>query len=429
MYRLEWIERRKLEAPAIAPTNQVAKVSPVVWKLGWTSFLTDISSEMVNSALPVYLVIYLHQSPFQYGAIDGVYNGFAVALVSLAAGLMADRSKRHKEVALTGYGLSAICRLAMLAAGGVWGWLIAITGMERIGKGIRTAPRDALISLNTPPNLMASAFAVHRALDAGGALLGPLIAFILLAQLPGAFDVLWVTSFLFAILGVAALWLYVPKPDESLFPQHTSPASEERRISRRSLSLLFSSPHFAALVGCGMFLALGTANDGFIYLVLLKKGGTNSGYLPLFYVATAASYALFSIPAGICADRFGRASIFLSGYAVLGTLYLLLFFMPAIGLPAQAFFLLLLGLYYAGTEGVLMAMASAAIPPEMRASGLAILATAIALGKAGSSLLFGWIWDAYGAPSAIVTFGAILTSAMLTAGYCLRVIGRKRSND
>src|SRR5215468_7660331 len=104
MYRLEWLERRKLEAKAASSTSRIAKVSPVVWKLGLTSFLTDISSEMVNSALPVYLVIYLHQSPFQYGAIDGVYNGFAVALVSLAAGLMADRAKRHKEVALAGYG-------------------------------------------------------------------------------------------------------------------------------------------------------------------------------------------------------------------------------------------------------------------------------------------------------------------------------------
>src|SRR5262249_51826186 len=150
-------------------------------------------------------------------------------------------------------------------------------------------------------------------------LLGPLIAFILLAQLPGAFDVLWVTSFLFAILGVAALWLYVPRPAESLFSQLSS---EGRGISRRSLSALFHSPYFAALVGCGMFPALGTANEGFIYPVLLKKGDTISSYLPLFYVATAASYALFSIPAGVCADRFGRGSIFLGGYAVLGLLYM-----------------------------------------------------------------------------------------------------------
>jgi len=422
---LEWIERRKLEAPAPTFADQAAKVSPIVWKLGWTSFLTDISSEMVNSALPVYLVIHLHLSPLQYGTIDGVYNGLAVVLVSLAAGLTADRSKRHKEVALAGYGFSAICKLLLLAAGGVWGWLIVITGLDRIGKGIRTAPRDAMISLNTPPHLMASAFAVHRALDAGGALLGPLTAFILLAQLPGAFDVLWVTSFLFAFLGVAVLWLYVPRPKDGLFPQ---PFLDERRISRRSLSVLFASPHFVALVGCGLLLSVGTANDGFIYLVLLEKGGANSGFLPLFYVATAASYALFSIPAGLCADRFGRGAIFLGGYAVMGIIYLLLLFMPAVGLPAQAGCLLLLGLYYAGTEGVLMAMASASVPAQMRASGLAILATAIALGKAGSSLLFGWIWNAYGAPSAIVTFGAILTAAMLAAGFCLRVIRGKRSH-
>jgi MFS family permease len=425
MYRLEWIERRKLEASEPTFAEQAAKVSPVVWKLGWTSFLTDISSEMVNSVLPVYLVIHLHLSPLQYGAIDGVYNGLAVILVSLAAGLTADRSKRHKEVALAGYGFSAVCKLLLLAAGGVWGWLIVITGLDRIGKGIRTAPRDAMISLNTPPHLMASAFAVHRALDAGGALLGPIVAFILLAQMPGAFDVLWVTSFLFAILGVATLWLYVPRPKESLFLQ---PISDEQKVSRRWLSVLFASPRFVALAGCGLLLSVGTAADGFIYLVLQQKGGANSGFLPLFYVATAASYALFSIPAGLCADRFGRGSIFLGGYAVLGGVYLLLLFMPAVGLPAQAVCLLLLGIYYAGTEGVLMAMASAAVPPEARASGLAFLATAIALGKMGSSLLFGWMWDAYGVRSTIVMFIAILMTATLVAGFCFQVIGRKRSH-
>jgi MFS family permease len=421
MYRLEWIERRKLRSTALPAADQVASVSSVVWKLGLTSFLTDISSEMVNSVLPVYLVLHLHLSPLQYGAIDGVYNGLAVVIVSLAAGLMADRSKRHKEVALTGYGLSAVCKLLLLAAGGMWGWLIAIMGLDRVGKGIRSAPRDALISLNTPSHLMASAFAVHRALDAGGALLGPIIAFALLAQLPGAFDVLWVASFLFAILGVASLWLYVPKPEASLFPG-------SRAISRRLLSSLLVSPRFVALAVCGLFLSVGTVNDGFIYLILLEKGGANSGFLPLFYVATAASYTLFSIPAGLCADRFGRGPIFLSGYAILGVIYFLLLSLPAIGPVMQAGCLLLLGLYYAGTEGVLMAMAGAAIPPALRTSGLAVLVTAIALGKMGSSLLFGWIWDAYGVWYAILTFVAILAAALPAAGFSLRVIGRRYSH-
>ena len=141
MYRLDWIEQLKLRAKALPSANQVSGVSPVVWSLGLTSFLTDISAEMVYSVLPVYLVLHLHLSPLQYGAIDGVYNGLAVVLVCIVAGLMADRARRHKEVALSGYGLSALCKLLLLATGGVWGWLIAIIGLDRIGKGIRTTPQ------------------------------------------------------------------------------------------------------------------------------------------------------------------------------------------------------------------------------------------------------------------------------------------------
>jgi MFS family permease len=425
MYRLDLIERSKFGSTARASTDQISSVSPIVWNLGLTSFLTDISSEMVNSVLPVYLVLHLHLSPFQYGAIDGVYNGLAAVFVSLIAGLTADRLKGHKEVALTGYGLSAICKLLLLAAGGVWGWLLAITALDRIGKGIRTSPRDALISLNTRPHMMASAFAVHRALDAGGALLGPIIAFILLAQLPGAFDVLWVTSFLFAILGAATLRLYVP----SQRAQKAMIIPDERTGSRQSLSAIFASPRFVGLAGCGLLLSVGTVNDGFIYLVLQQKGGTNSGFLPLFYVVTAAAYMLFSIPAGLWADRFGRATVMLCGYAILGLIYLLLLFLPAIGPTMQIGCLILLGLYYAGAEGVLMAMASSVVPPETRACGLAVMASVVSLGKMGSSMLFGGIWDAFGLRSAIFSFGAILMLALFSAGLSLRVIGRRYSHS
>ena len=421
MYRLDWIEQLKLRAKAPPSANQVSGVSPVVWSLGLTSFLTDISAEMVYSVLPVYLVLHLHLSPLQYGAIDGVYNGLAVVLVCIVAGLTADRARRHKEVALSGYGLSAICKLLLLATGGVWGWLIAIIGLDRIGKGIRTTPRDALISLNTPPYLMASAFAVHRALDAGGALLGPIIAFALLAQLPGAFDVLWVASSLFAVLGVAALWLYVPKPTASVLPP-------ERRISRESFSALLASRRFVALTGCGLLFSAATVSDGFIYLVLQQKGQTEAGLLPLFYVVTAASYMAFSIPAGLCADRIGRFPIFLGGYVVLGLIYSLLLSLPAVGLVTQVGCLLLLGLYYAGTEGVLMAMASAAVPPEARTTGLAIVASALAVGKMASSLLFGWLWEAHGVWAAIAGFGTILMALLLAVAMVLRVRARRYSN-
>ena len=103
MYRLEWIEQLKLRVARRPSVNQVAQVNPVVWKLGWTSFLTDISAEMVNAALPVYLVLYLRMSPLEYGAIDGMYNGLSVALVGLAAAFWADRTGRLKYVAVAGY--------------------------------------------------------------------------------------------------------------------------------------------------------------------------------------------------------------------------------------------------------------------------------------------------------------------------------------
>src|SRR5262249_47209881 len=145
-------------------------------------------------------------------------------------------------------------------------------------------------------------------------------------------------------------------------------------------------------------------------------------------VAPPVSYMFCSIPAGLWADRLGRGSVFLSGYAVLGFIYLLLFFLPAVSLTMQVACLLLLGLYYAATEGLLMAMASAAAPPETRACGLAVLGTAVALGKMGSSLLFRGVWGAYGVRSAFVAVGAIFTVALLTAGLSLRVIGRRYSH-
>ena len=263
---------------------------------------------------------------------------------------------------------------------------------------------------------MASAFAVHRALDAGGALLGPIVAFALLAQVPGAFDVVWVTSFVFAMLGVAALWLYVPN-------SAASPSARER-ISRRAIPALISSRRFLALTGCAMLLSVATISDGFIYLVLQKQGGTNAGFMPLFYVATAASYLLLSIPVGVCADRIGRGRILVGGYVVLGLVYFLLLSLPTVGVTVQVACLLLLGLYYAGTEGVLMAMVSTLVPPEPRTTGIAVLATAIALGKLASSLLFGWIWETHGVWYAIAASGGLLMLALSVTGLCLRTTGR-----
>ena len=181
MYRIEWIERLKLARPSGGAAAPPLRVSPVVLSLGFTSLFTDISSEMVNSLMPAWLVLHLHMSPIQFGVIDGIYNGFAVALLSLLAGYLADRNSRQKEVALAGYALSGLCKLLLLGVAATWGSILLAVGLDRAGKGLRAAPRDALISLNTQSSALGMAFSVHRAMDACGSLLGPIAAFALLA--------------------------------------------------------------------------------------------------------------------------------------------------------------------------------------------------------------------------------------------------------
>lgn len=412
MYSLDWIEQLKQRRTAWGTAVPGMRLSPVVWSLGFTSLLTDISAEMVSSALPVYLFLHLRLTAFQYGIVDGIYNGFAVVLVGLVAGMLADRAGRHKEVAMTGYGLSGVCKLLLLAAGASWGWIAAIIGLDRLGKGIRTHPRDALISLNTPEPMYARAFAVHRALDAGGALLGPIVAFLLLAQLPGAFDVIWITSAVFALLGVAVLWLFVP-------PSHRQRPAGSRPPSVRQALHLLKSRRFAALAACGLLLAAATVSDAFLYLLLQRKSESPPGYFPLFYVLTACFYMLFAVPVGIVADRIGRLPVLLSGYALLGLLYVVLLFLPSADLPVQIGCLALLGLYYAGTEGVLVAMASAIVPAGLRTSGIALLATGVGLGKMISSVTFGWIWSEYSPGAAAGAFAAALAIALPIAATWL----------
>ena len=176
------------------------RVGGTVLLLGTCSLLTDISSEMVSAILPLYLVFTLGFSPLQYGVVDGIYQG-AAALINLASGYAGDRWRRHKIVAATGYGLSAVCKLGLALIGGAWAGLSALILLDRTGKGIRTAPRDAMISLTAPKKELGFAFGVHRAMDTAGAMIGPLVAFALLAAAPNAFHSLFLVSFFIAVLG------------------------------------------------------------------------------------------------------------------------------------------------------------------------------------------------------------------------------------
>ncbi|HZI36852.1 MAG TPA: MFS transporter, partial [Acidimicrobiia bacterium] len=178
--------------------------------LGINSLLTDVSSESVNSVLPLYLRNVMGMSPQAYGIFEGVYQGMS-ALLRIAGGKIADRTQKHKEVAGAGYALSAATKIGLLASSTVVPTTAALFA-DRVGKGIRTAPRDALISLSSSPEKLGTSFGVHRALDMVGALLGPILAFALLRLNPDAYDSVFVVSLCIAVLGLGVIALFVRNP-------------------------------------------------------------------------------------------------------------------------------------------------------------------------------------------------------------------------
>lgn len=384
--------------------------------LGLTSMFTDISSEMVAAILPLYLLFGLGLSPLQFGVVDGLYQGVA-ALVRVASGVIGDRRGRHKEVAIVGYGLSAITRVAMPLVGSAWTALGLIVMADRTGKGIRTAPRDAMISLSAPREELATAFGVHRALDTAGAMLGPLVAFGILALAPRSYDAVFVASFCFALIGLAILWLLVDDPGRR--QARAAKAAREPAPTFRGAAKLLAAPGFRRLAIAGAALSLATVTDAFVYLSLQDRIGFDVTLLPLLYIGTALVYMCAAVPIGRLADRAGRARVYLAGYVVLLAVYVVLL-APGAGTGQLVVCLVLLGIYYAATEGVLMALATTHLPETMRGTGLSVMVTGTSLGKLFSAIAFGALWAASGPSTALAVFGGALVVAIVVSYFVLR---------
>jgi MFS family permease len=372
---------------------------------------------MVTSVLPAYLVLQLSLSPFAFGTLDGLYNGVSAA-TRWASGVVADRWRRYKELAGAGYIVSALCRIGLLAAGNNWTGLAAAITADRLGKGIRTIPRDALISLSAPPDRLAQSFGVHRAMDAAGAMLGPIVAFALLRLVPGGFDVVFVASFCIALIGVASLGLFVENVAIS------RDAGQPSAPSLRAALGLLRGGDFPTIVIVACGLALATMSDAFVYLVLQQHLGFTLATFPLLALGTALSYVLLAIPAGVGADRFGRFRMFLLGHGALLLLYVLLL-VANVTMAILVLALILLGGYYAATDGVIVALASGRVPPALRGNGLALLTTATSLARLVASMAFGWVWMTWGRDRAILCFGLTLGGVLAIAAA---TVGRHRWN-
>ncbi|MER8045461.1 MFS transporter [Streptomyces sp. NPDC094032] len=413
-------------------------VSPTVLALGTVSLVTDVSTEMVTAVLPLYLVMGLGLSPLGFGVLDGVQNGVS-ALVQLTGGHLADRVRNHKLIAGLGYGLSALVKPLLLVHH--LGALGVALALDRTGKGLRTAPRDALISLSVPPERQGRAFGLHRAMDTTGALLGPIAAFLILGVAAGGYDAVFAVSGCVAALGVLILLLFVPSgksaaragdsqgagtatgtaPATGAAP---APAPDERPDLRAAFGLL-RGRRLRRLFGCAVLLGLTTVSDAFLYLLLQRRTGVAEQLFPLLPLGTAAVFLLLAVPAGRLADRIGRRTVFLAGHAGLLLGYALLLWAPAT--PALPYLVLALhGAFYAATDGVLPAAVAAVVPERLRASGIALVGSGQALARFCCSLAFGAVWAAWGDGPALASAAVGLACCAAVAGVVLRPAGEPR---
>jgi MFS family permease len=412
---------------AAQPGRATRAISGTVFALGTVSLITDISSEMVTAVLPLYVVAGLGLSPLGFGLLDGVYNGVS-GIVRLFGGHLADRGRRHKAVAVIGYGLSALCKPLLLVAHTL-PMIGAVLALDRTGKGIRTAPRDALISLAASPETRGRAFGVHRAMDTGGALLGPLLAFLVLGMAVDGYDAVFTVSFCVAALGVLVLLLFVPGGRSPATPADpraagtptgaAGPASGSPPVTVRSAVALLRRPEVRRLAVCAGLLGLTTVSDAFVYLMLQHRLGIADRWFPLLPLGTAAAFLLLALPLGMLADRVGRRRVFLAGHLALFLAYGLL--LAPLHSEALPFVVLALhGTFYAATDGVLPAAAAGAVPAELRASGLALIGTGQALARLCCSIAFGAAWTAIGDRAALGFAMAGLAVCAGWAAYALR---------
>ncbi len=428
-------ERPSLDRTRKSGTTQ--RVAGTVVLMGIVSMFTDISSESVNAILPLYLTAVVGLGPLAYGFIDGIYQGIS-ALVRILGGWLADRGDHPKWIAFFGYALSAITRIALIPAAS-FATITTVISVDRLGKGIRTAPRDAVITASSHPDSLGRAFGVHRALDTLGAVIGPLLAFAILQAVSGNsrtaedFRPIFVISFAAAVIGLAILLLVVPdvrprrqaarsagaagagQPTVAEPPAAaTQPAAPV--TSRPSLKLL-ADRRFALLITAAGILGVLTVGDGFVYLALQRRDNLAINYFPLLYVGTNLAYFAMAIPFGRIADRLGRSKMFLAGHVVLPVAYVLAG-APISGPYVVVSCLLLLGTYYAATDGVLAALAGRIVDPAARTSGIATAQTVQAVARFVSSLAFGLSWTLFGARTALYLVAGVL-AVVVTIGWLL----------
>jgi MFS family permease len=387
--------------------RKLAAIPGGVWALGFVSMLMDISSEMIHALLPLYLVVALGASALTVGIIEGIAESTAL-VTKIFSGAISDRLGKRKLLAALGYGLAAFTKPIFPLASTVE-WLMVARFVDRIGKGIRGAPRDALVADLSPPEVRGASFGLRQSLDTVGAFLGPLLAITLMWLTLDKFTFVFWMAVLPAFLSFFLIVVAVKEPERAAGSRHIG-----NPISRADLYAL-GAPYWW-IVAIGALFTLARFSEAF--LILKAQSIVLSLWLaPAVLVAMNVAYALAAYPAGVLSDCADRRTILIAGFAVLVAADVVL--AMAHGISSLGLGVVLWGLHMGLTQGLLATLVADASPVELRGTAFGFFNLASGIATLVASVIAGALWDAVG-PAGTFTAGAVFTFVALIGLFVAR---------
>jgi len=389
-------------------TSDTPAIPRPVWFLGLTSLFTDAATEMIYPLLPVYLSRVLGASAVSLGIIEGVAEGVN-SLLKVISGYWSDRVQRRRPIVIAGYTVSSLAR-PFIAITTTWPQVLLIRALDRVGKGIRGAPRDVLLARFATPATRGRIFGFHRAMDHSGAIVGPLVATIILFFAPDRYRLLFALTAIPGAIAVALLFFV----DEGTGAPATSARTGEPGTSEPRTTTYHQQPttnrlpgRVIALLGVLLVFGLGNSADAFLLLRLSDALG-GATYVPLLWAAIHVVKASLSTWGGGLSDRFGRKQLIIAGWMI----YALVYFGFALSTGAVAFvaWFLFYGVYFAFAEGAEKALIADLTPAAGRGAAFGWYNAVTGIGALIASVLFGELYERFGAPVAFMT-GAALAGA------------------
>ena len=373
-----------------------------VWALGFVSLFMDASSEMIHALLPLYLVSVLGASTLEVGVIEGIAEATA-AVTKVFSGVLSDWWGERKWLAAAGYGLAALSKPLFPLAPNI-AWVVAARFIDRVGKGIRGSPRDALIADLTPNDLRGTAYGLRQSLDTVGAFIGPGLAIAFMALLADNFRAVFWIAVIPALLSVAVIVFFVREP-------RAAQKTKEARAPLTRADLAKLDIGYWIVVAVAAVFTLARFSEAFL-LLRAKSVGMPLTWIPSVMVVMSVVYALSAWPAGALSDRIGRYGLLLSGFGLLIVADLVLAFSG--GVVAVMLGVALWGLHMGLTQGLLQALVADTAPERLRGTAFGVFNLVSGLAMLAASIIAGGLWDMIG-PDGTFIAGAVFTAIALTA--------------